>query len=367
MELREHQKDAVAALLAHARGIIRVPAGGGKTIIAAAAVAELPAGQRLLWIANTTEQCEQAREALALTWARNRCSTVTVRCAAGGWSGEVADVLVVDECHHGPAEQWESIIRNCGATIRWGMTATPYRKDDLAGRVFSLLGPIIYDIDRIALESAGHLTRARVTFHGINDKDEMARQIERVAQAEWESRMRRWPRLDPVEQRKRCLWQAAQQIGIVDNARRNRYAQALARELVQAGRSLLMLIGSVEHGAALAEGIPGAAVVYSKLGAKVRRQRIEAARSGDLRCLIATSLADEGLDIPRADTLILVHGGRSAAKLEQRTGRVLRAFEGKEHGEIHDFTDVQHGMLAAQARSRSYVYKKLGYEVIWPK
>jgi superfamily II DNA or RNA helicase len=371
MELRSHQREAVAALVAHARGIIQVPAGGGKTIIAAAAVGsvayDMATAPRLLWIANTTEQCEQAREALAAMGVGALCQSIKIRCAAGGWMGEEADIIVVDECHHGPAGQWESIIEKCGAKIRWGMTATPFRRDELAGRVFSLLGPIIYQIDRMALETAGHLTRARVTFHAVNDKNEMADAIERAADAEWSARMRRWPRLDPVEQRKRCLWQAAQTFGIVENTARNLYVQALARELIQAGRSLLMLIGSVEHGQALAERIPGAEVVYSKLGAKVRRQRIADARSGALRCLIATSLADEGLDIPRADALILVHGGRSAAKLEQRTGRVLRAFEGKESGEVHDFTDVQHGMLAAQARSRSSIYKKLGYEVIWPR
>jgi len=41
-------------------------------------------------------------------------------------------------------------------------------------------------------------------------------------------------------------------------------------------------------------------------------------------CLIATSLADEGLDVPTLDAVLLAGGGASSTRVHQRIGRTLR-------------------------------------------
>lgn len=79
--------------------------------------------------------------------------------------------------------------------------------------------------------------------------------------------------------------------------------------------------------------------------------------------MIATSLADEGLDVPRANILILAGGGRSGARIEQRTGRVLRTFHGKSRGVIYDFFDTQHYYLLAQSKRREKLYQSLNYHI----
>ena len=79
--------------------------------------------------------------------------------------------------------------------------------------------------------------------------------------------------------------------------------------------------------------------------------------------MIATSLADEGLDVPRASVLTQAAAGKSKSKAEQRTGRVLRSFHDKTHGTIHDFKDVQHQMLRNQSMKRISLYRSLGYEI----
>mgnify|MGYP002145152819 CR=1 FL=1 len=163
------------------------------------------------------------------------------------------------------------------------------------------------------------------------------------------------------EIRKRTLWTLAQEIGIFENARRNARVVEIARE--HAADSTLILVGSIDHGQLFTEQLPGAVMAHSKMGAKKRRETIEAFKAGDLRCLVATSLADEGLDVPCASVLILAAGGRSAAKAEQRTGRVLRPFDGKECGVIHDFHDHQHYFLEAQSKARGKLYTSLGYAI----
>lgn len=78
-------------------------------------------------------------------------------------------------------------------------------------------------------------------------------------------------------------------------------------------------------------------------------------------------MADEGLDVPVASVLVMACAGRSAAKIEQRTGRVLRAYGDKSRGTIYDFVDRQHSLLANQSRARQEVYRRLGYRVTEPE
>jgi superfamily II DNA or RNA helicase len=45
--------------------------------------------------------------------------------------------------------------------------------------------------------------------------------------------------------------------------------------------------------------------------------------------LVATTLADEGLDLPPLRTLIIALGGKSRTRTLQRIGRLVRPYEGK--------------------------------------
>jgi superfamily II DNA or RNA helicase len=161
-----------------------------------------------------------------------------------------------------------------------------------------------------------------------------------------------------------CAWQAVADIGIAKNCARNATAVQIAQKHIAKGDQVLILVNKVEHGEVLASAIgPEALCVHSGVGAKKRREAMEAINSGKLRCMVATSIGDEGLNLPSLNVLILVSGGRSQIKAEQRTGRVLRAFGEKTHGIIYDFKDEAHHTMANQSRKRVAVYKKLGYEI----
>ncbi len=171
--------------------------------------------------------------------------------------------------------------------------------------------------------------------------------------------MNRFRHANREELYNRARWRFTAE-AIRNNTNRNSVIVALANEAVG---SVLVLVATIEHGEQLAAWIAGAVLVHAKIGKKKRAQAIEDFRSGQIRCMVATSLADEGLDVPRAAVLILASGGRSAGKIEQRAGRVLRPFEGKTCGIVHDFTDRGSAMGHAQARARSKVYRSLGYTV----
>ncbi len=369
VRLRDYQWPAVQSLVSCIRGIVKAPAGSGKTIIGAAAIdawLRSQSGRRkIAWVANTIDQTFQARKAVKNFPEISNQSVVDFFCYAGAGSLADYDLVILDECHHAAAPSFASKLRYFDGP-RWGLSATPERADDLKDVVFDLIGPIIHEVPREVLVDAGQLAQARVFIHSPNAKSEMEAEIRDAAMPVLEARKRKWPFLfrsknAADEQMGRCIWQAAQETGITCNRKRNDRIVNLA--IKHHEDSTLVIVGSIEHGQALVAQVPGAELCYAKLGKKKRQNLLSAFSSGDLKTLFATSLADEGLDVPRANCMILAAAGRSAAKAEQRTGRVLRSFSGKTHGTIHDFADLQHYFLAAQARKRIAVYRSLGYQI----
>ena len=62
-------------------------------------------------------------------------------------------LVVVDECHHVPAAAFTEAVRHIPARRWLGLTATPYRRDQLDDLITLQLGPIRYTVDRPAGET----------------------------------------------------------------------------------------------------------------------------------------------------------------------------------------------------------------------
>lgn len=369
-ELRDYQREAALFLFARRRGFLVAPAGSGKTIVGAESAswacctiwARVKRTVKLRWIANTREQVEQAEAAIS----RTGCSCpvdIEVCCAAAQPDLSDADLVVVDEAHHMPAETWAAtIMRVRPDAVLWGLSATPYSETDpVRNLLLDATFKEFFYIARERVEASGHLIKGKVYLHDLDTPGQFDAEIEREVVMEVRRRIVAFPRIPAFEHHRRVQWQVTQE-KIQANPARNAAAIQLAAGFAAAGESVLMLVHSIDHGNELSAQIADAACVHSKLGRKARRELIESLRSGERRVLIATSLADEGLDVPRASRLILVAGGRSAGKLEQRAGRVLRPFAGKNGGEIHDFLDRGAVFAHAQAKARMKVYERLGYE-----
>jgi superfamily II DNA or RNA helicase len=426
IELRDYQEEAVKALLGCERGIVKAPCGSGKTVILAAAIdrwlekhPNVANGfdmNLVLWVAHTKEQCEQAES--ALKYFPKALDATRVHCYQGEPCANEYDLAVFDEVHHVASPEFRKILEGY-TRPRWGCSATPERADDLKDDVFKLVGPIVYDVERAGLVESGKLVKAHVYFHAPNEHNECFDPIEKQAKegaaamecsvaynaaimankplsfvarmigkkveaenlvksmgfgtahsvsmllklliADDCEKLRGWLKdAVRVEFLSRARWHGCQQLGIFGNGPRNKKIIELASK--HSENSVLILVGSIEHGKLLQVHIPGSVVMYSKMGATKRRDAMTAFRDGSLKCVISTSLFDEGADCPRADVLILTSAGRSAGKSEQRTGRVLRAWGEKVHGTVIDFWDRQHPMLLAQSKARAKVYAGLDYE-----
>lgn len=378
MEDREYQQRAIKYLCSTFRGILKAPAGSGKTHVAASALSQCLAKRKtraaVEIMVNTREQVEQMQTACARFDIAARCD-LQIYCAAGAPGGTKPDLIIVDECHHCSAATWAAKVLSCEGG-RWGLSATPFddKDADQIALIKSVFTNRIHEIQRAELVDNGHLSKARVIWRdvncgGISDK------IESLASDLIEKRRRKMPYLfrddkngnpNPKarEQVNQCRWQAAAQIGLFENEPRDYQITSAANQYVRENRHVIILIGKIEHGERLIAAIDGAVLCYSGMGAKRRREAIGHFKSGVTRCLVATSMLDEGFDAPVADCLILASAGKSQRKAIQSTGRVLRPYDGKESGLIVDFTDAFHPMLSRQAGKRRAIYAGLNYSQI---
>ena len=343
---------------------------------------------RGIWLANTLEQVQQGLDALAVVEGPADVE-IEVCCAASRPDASKVDCLVVDESHHLIAASWFEIAAEASGRV-FGFSATPWMNPERDAELVAFFGGMenFLVISREEVLEGGHLANGRVVMHDIDERGEFDAIIEERAAPEilercWKFRGL-WGRQQGISvpstwmfkgetkfeisvsakiDHERFVRFAETQKIVQANEKRNAHAVSLAQAGILAGRSVLILIGSIEHGALIQSRVAGSVMVYSKIGAKKRREAIGDFKSGKCFCLISSSLADEGLDVPIASELILLGGGRSAAKMEQRTGRVMRPYDGKSEGVVHDYVDAGAKFAFAQARAREKTYKNLGYEI----
>lgn len=79
--------------------------------------------------------------------------------------------------------------------------------------------------------------------------------------------------------------------------------------------------------------------MHGQIETAVRREWLDDLERKLRPVLVATTLADEGLDLPSLDGLILAGGGKSPTRAYQRIGRALRPAPGKAGAEVLDFFD----------------------------
>jgi superfamily II DNA or RNA helicase len=358
MNLREYQQKAVEWAKT-SDGLIVAPAGSGKTWIAASIIKHFLEQHHLKdypckigWLAPTRETCQQARTSLRVAGVPDEI--VDVRCPHESVDFSKKDMLIVDEAKHSPAAGWRRIIESCNG-IRYGFDATPWGDDPDRNTVTrTLFRNRTYEISRTDIGDSladAYLQLSDAT--DLNLKQKIDDNIDRLFVTR-----RRYMRISDEDLKKMCAWESLVDIGICQNRERNNYAINYAVEHLD--MQTLILIPRITLGEDYEHRIPGSLLVHSKIGKKQRKAAMEEFKAGNLRTMIATSLADEGLDLPNVELLIMVSGGRSSQKTIQRASRALRKTETKNCATIVDFSDKFHPIGAFHAKKRMTCYRELG-------
>lgn len=301
MRLREYQTRAIDQLRAsYQRGrrapCLVAPTGSGKTIIGSEIVRlSVARNRRVLFNAHREELIDQTIRKLAdagiggvrriqADRSQHTDSLVTVASVQtlSRWPEDKmppADLVVFDECHHGPAKTWSGIANAYRNSQLLGLTATPERAD---GRP---LGDVFDDLIIAAsvseLTELGHLVPCRIWAPPkILETGEIA--------------------ISPVE--------AYAKHG--DDGKGIAFCSTLERAAAVA----------TEFNAA---GITST-VIHGDISSDMRKQILAWFREGQIRVLVSVHVLTEGFDEPSASVCILERKPAHAGTFLQMVGRVLR-------------------------------------------
>ena len=272
-----------------------------------------------------------------------------------------ANNVLVHNCHHIPASTTNEIAKKAiNAYYRIGVSATPWRDggDDLLIEAVLAKRKPEFSITASKLIELGYLVPCTIYFVPIKQ-------------------------VFPGKNFQKLYKKA-----IVENKERNEAIVKIAyKMLTTKNMTILILIQQVKHGEELQKMlfdlIPeesfSAKVQDPKSGKHTlvrvknieflsgqddairRRAVIQATKEKKVKILIGSTIADEGLDVPSLDCLILGGSGKSSTRAFQRIGRVLRLYKNHETGEekkraiCFDFIDYT-PTLRRHSRVREKLY-----------
>jgi len=245
-------------------------------------------------------------------------------------------LIFIDECHHSASDSWYLVLRACNAFFRFGMSGTPLKRTDGADlRLVGATGPLIAEIRNKELIQRGISNKVKIEFIRVDKPD-----------------------IDPA-----TPYQDTYQLGIVDNPYRNRDLCKKIEELVSLKKSIIVLVKEIQHGDRLNENLWNYCksvphqFINGKETSEVRQKALIDFEKGELPVLIATSILDEGVDIPNIDVMVLAGGGKSSIKTLQRIGRGLRKGGSSDTLIVIDTADFQHEYLLKHSLQRLEDYK----------
>ncbi|MEM3457755.1 DEAD/DEAH box helicase family protein [Thermofilum sp.] len=240
--------------------------------------------------------------------------------------------VIVDEVHHLPARTVKAVAMAAGGgeALRIGLSATPWRNDGRDLEIYAYMGEIVEPrISSSYLIERGYAVPVTVRM---------------VRAGEWGCFG------DSFSEVRKCL---------AESEERNRFIAELVRK---APKPALVITPLVKHAETLADVVKDAdsklrveAVTGAVKGEK-RREIYDALKNGAVDVLVATTLADEGLDLPPLRSLVNALGGRSKTRTLQRVGRLVRPWPGKDSALAIDVWDrAEH--FADQGKARLELYK----------
>ena len=293
IQLRDYQVPAVEAAIEKGGGVIVSPAGSGKTVMGLEIIARLR--QPTLWITHTKELLYQAvdravqflgiqKDEIGIVGdgkrtIGDRLTVGLVQTLVKGIPDELLNdvgTVILDEAHHCPASSFLDVVSQFPAKYRYGLTATPFRKDGLTKPMYWTLGYTVYEVVANTLMDQGEVIRPDVKFVPTNF---------------------RYFYDDDFPKMVTALTEDAQRNGII-----------LEKLVLQAadGHFCMVLSERVDHCHVLQELLEDAApdvssaVLVGNVPKKKRQEIVERLRNKEIQVIFATNpLAEEGLDLRR--------------------------------------------------------------------
>ena len=371
-ELREEQKPAAEALLNNDIGVLSATTAFGKTVIASYIISQRKTNTLIL--VHTQALMKQWQKSLEEfltiniappehTGKGRRKKWFPVGTLGGGTNtlngavdvavmqslvdgDEVKDLVrnygmvIVDECHHVSAVNFERILKYANAKYVYGLTATPTRQDGHHPIIFMQCGPIRYRVDaksQAEKRDFKHYIIPRfTTFRGVYSDDNTITQIYK---------------------------------NLAESESRNRLIVSDVKNALENGRTPIILTERREHVLLLAQEIQpyckNVITLYGVPSVKERRESLEQLQAipddEDVLIVATGKYVGEGFDYPRLDTLFLALPIAWKGKVAQYAGRLHRNYDGKTEVQIYDYIDINIPVLERMYQKRLKGYAEIGY------
>jgi superfamily II DNA or RNA helicase len=353
IELREHQRPAIESLLFHQQGIYEAPPGSGKTVTVLETIR--CSGQRAIVLVDKSHLAEQWRGA-----AQQFLGVETGFIGDGVWDpGEITIALkqtlwsrrkelradgffdewglvAYDECHHITAETYQFVVQQFCPKYLIGVSATPSRIPWTFPIATGLLGPIVHKTLRETLQSRQILMRPKINVVRTNFSYDF-----------------KPTRMNKGGYRVGSNYPYMMKSLVEDNHRNDQIADLIMSDL---DRHTLVVSKRLNHFNIIKRKLldreyPHEILTMTgKENREVRREIQEYANN--FPCVVLSTVADEGVDIPRLDRIFLIWPTRNIAVVRQQIGRVERYVESKPVPLVYDIYDPRVSVLKRQFSDR---------------
>ncbi|GAB6877794.1 DEAD/DEAH box helicase family protein [Halorubrum gandharaense] len=346
-DLREYQHEALSAWHdAGDRGVLELPTGAGKTVIAIRAIVDL--GVPTLVVVPTVDLLDQWQRELETEFdvpigrfggGEQRQEAITVSTYDSAYLkaegvGNDFGFVVFDEVHHLGGEGFRDVARLLPTPARLGLTATFERPDGAHETVAELVGDRVYglDVDDLAGEHLAPYDIRRIEVDLTPEERERYEEkqgtfVEYVRDAgitfssgsDYRELVKRSGN-DPRAREALLAKQDAREIMMNADRKVERLGDILDRHRDD---RVIVFTAHTDLVYRLSERFLLPAVT-AETGAPERRETLERFRDGTYSRIVAANVLDEGVDVPDANVAVVLSGSGSEREFTQRLGRILR-------------------------------------------
>lgn len=344
VELREYQKEALHRWMEQKRGIVVMPTGSGKTILAIKIMEEINSSAFV--VVPTLDLVKQWREKLEkafgmeigeYTGERKNLRAITVATYDSAYIhaehlGNKFKLLIFDEVHHLPAEAYKQIAEMFASPYRLGLTATYRREDGLHEELPRLIGGIVYE--KKAEELAGrYLANYETRKISVELTEEEREEYEKYYSIFREYIVKRGIEMKSPKDFEKIVVRS----GFDKDAREALLARNRAEKIAYNSRNKLKKIGGIlnkndriiiftrynDMAYEISRRFFIPCITY-RTDEKEREEILDRFRRGIYSAIVSSQVLDEGIDVPEANVGIIVSGTGSSREYIQRLGRLLR-------------------------------------------
>ncbi|MFP9192874.1 DEAD/DEAH box helicase [Natronosalvus vescus] len=356
-------------------GVLELPTGSGKTVIAIKAIERL--GVPTLIVVPTIDLLEQWATELEAEFdfpvgrfggGEQRLEALTVSTYDSAYLkadsvGDRFGFVVFDEVHHLGGEGYRDIARLLAAPARLGLTATFERPDGAHEVIESLVGPVVYRLsaddlagEHLAPYDVKRLTvsltveeRAAYERHQGTFVDYLARSNIRMQSGSDYQELVKRSGSDPAAREALLARQRAREIMLGAEGKLETLADVLGDH-----REERTIVFTAYNDLAYEVGerflIP---VLTHQTGTAERRDVLEKFRDGTYSRVVTSNVLDEGVDVPDASVAVVLSGSGSEREFTQRLGRILRPKTDGARAILYEIVATETGEESIADRRRS--------------